>query len=142
MIARNMNELHRMLQKELLKAMNITAGRILEDMQNATEDFYSGGEPKMYERTGALGETPKITRIKQEDNKISFGAYLKQNHQYTTGKNPNMLQVLLLTNDMATNQPHIGRLRKAVGSPHFWDRALQQMQKTYDDVLSNFFTKS
>ena len=52
-----------------------------------------------------------------------------------------MLQVLLLTNDMMTKQPNIGKLQQAVGSPHFWDRALQRMEKEYNNVLSNFFTK-
>ena len=140
-VAHNMEELERMLQKELYKAMNIVAGKILEIMTDATEDFYSGGEPKQYERTGELGQTPRITRIKQTGNEISFGAYLKSTHQYTTGKNPNMLQVLLLTNDMMTKQPNIGKLQQAVGSPHFWDRALQIMEKEYNNVLSNFFTK-
>ena len=67
---------------------------------------------------------------------------MQQNHQYTTGKKPNMLQVLLLTNDMMTYQPNIGSLRQAVGSPEFWDRALERMEVAYDDVLSSFFTKA
>ena len=140
-VAHNMDELERMLQKELFEAMNVVAGKILETMEDATEDFYSGGEPKQYERTGELGKTPHITKIKQHGNKISFDAYLNSTHQYTTGKNPNMLQVLLLTNDMMTKQPNIGNLRRAVGLPHFWDRALAIMEKEYDDILSNFFTK-
>lgn len=141
-VARNMNELNRMLMAELARAMNKVAGEILKIMEDATDEFYAGGEPKVYERTGALGKTPTITKIKETNNQISFGAYLQQNHQYTTGKKPNMLQVLLLTNDMMTYQPNIGSLRQAVGSPEFWDRALERMEVAYDDVLSSFFTKA
>ena len=140
--ARNMVELNRMLMIELSKAMNKVAGDILEIMNDATNYFYAGGVPKMYKRTGELGKTPTITKIKETSNTISFDAYLNQNHQYTTGKNPNMLQVLLLTNDMMTYQPNIGKLRQAVGSPHFWDIALQRMEAAYEDVLSRFFTKA
>lgn len=141
-VARNMDELNRMLMKELSKAINKVAGEILKIMEDATDEFYAGGEPKVYERTGELGKTPKITKVKETNNQISFGAYLEQSHQYSTGKNPNMLQVLLLTNDMMTYQPNIGSLRQAVGSPEFWDRALERMEIAYDDVLSSFFTRA
>ena len=140
MVVKNMNDLNIALQKELTKAMNIIAGQILEEMQNSIDDFYSGGYPKMYERTNKLRETPNITDIKTQGNNISFEAYLNTNYQYTSGKKPNMLQVLLLTNDEKTNQSDIGRLRKAVGSPHYWDRVLERMKQICNNVLSDFFT--
>ena len=96
----------------------------------------------MYVRTGALGDTPTTTAITVSGNAMSFEAFLNTQHQYTTGKNPNMLQVLRLTNDLKTDQPGIGRLLESKGSPRFWDRVLQQMEKTYDDVLSSFFTRA
>lgn len=141
-VARNINELNRMLHKELRKAMTVTAKKVLADMYKETGDFYTGGEPDMYIRTGALGDTPTTTAISVNGNEMTFEAFLNTQHQYTTGKNPNMLQVLRLTNDLDTDQPGIGRLLEAKGSPQFWDRALQQMEKTYDDVLSSFFTKA
>lgn len=136
-----MAELESMLKKELLKAMNEVAGRALEAMNDGIEDFYSGGEPKIYERTFAMKETPTISKIHDSGKTISFEAYLNTQHQYTTGKNPNMLQVLLLTNDLETNQPNIGYLKKAVGSPHYWDRVLEIMKQTYYDVLNRYFTR-
>lgn len=146
MIARNMNELDRMLKKELRKAMTITMKKVLADMYEQTGDFYAGGKPIPaekggYVRTGALGDTPTTTELNVNGNEMSFEAFLNTQHQYTTGKNPTMLQVLLLANDIMTKQPDI-YLKEAKGSPHFWDRALKQMEKTYNDVLSNFFTKS
>ena len=141
MVAKNMAELERMLKKELLKAINEAAGRILAAMNDGIDDFYSGGEPKVYERTDAMKDTPTISKIRDSGNVISFEAYLNTKLQYTTGKNPNMLQVLLLTNDLETNQPNIGYLRKAVGSPHYWDRVLAIMEQTYYDVLGTYFTR-
>lgn len=142
MIARNMNELHSMLHKELRKAMEKTLREVMKDMQDSIQYFYDGGFPDKYHRTEAMKDTPSTTDIKEQGNIISFEAFLNTQHQYTTGKNPNMLQVLLLTNDLMTKQPDIGKLRKAVGSPHYWQLALDKMKKTYNDVLSNFFTKS
>lgn len=141
MIARNMNELHSMLHKELRKAMEKTLREVMKDMQDSIQYFYDGGFPDKYHRTEAMKDTPSTTDIKEQGNVISFEAFLNTQHQYTTGKNPNMLQVLLLTNDLMTKQPDIGKLRKAVGSPYYWQLALDKMEKTYNDVLSNFFTE-
>lgn len=140
-VAHNMDELERMLQKELRRAMTVTAKKILADMYQETGEFYAGGEPKQYERTGALGDTPKTTALSVNGNEISFQAYLDTQHQYTTGKNPTMLQVLRLTENLMTHQPEIGYLRRAKGSPHFWNRAIERMKRTYNDVLNSFFTR-
>ena len=142
MVAKNMGELERMLKKELLKAMNEAAGRILLDMQiSIKEDFYADTYPQEYKRTYAMEDTPTISEINDAGKTISFEAYLKAEHQYTTGKQPNMMQVLLLTNDEETNQPNIGYLRKAVGYPKYWEKALEEMKKTYYNVLSRYFTR-
>lgn len=142
MVAKNMAELERMLKRELLKAMNQAAGRILLDMQiSIKEDFYADTHPIEYKRTHAMEDTPTISEIHNAGNMISFEAYLNSEHQYTTGKKPNMMQVLLLTNDEETNQPNIGYLRKAVGYPKYWEKALEEMEKTYYDVLGRYFTR-
>lgn len=143
---KNMQELNNVLKKELRKAMTITAKKILADMYEEVGNFYSGGEPIPaenggYVRTGALGDTPTTTSLSEDSETISFNAYLDLKHKYTTGKNPNMINVLLLTNDIMTKQDKIGYLRKAKGSPHYWDKALSKMENTYFDVLGKFFDK-
>ena len=94
MIASNMNDLERMLRKETRKAMDVASAKSLGDMYEETEDYYSQGRPAIYERTGALGDTPKITRTTSSGDEVSFDAYLDQNYVYSTGDNPSMGQVL------------------------------------------------
>ena len=93
MAANNMSQLNAMLMKELRKAMNVASEKMLADMYGETGKFYTKGKPKSYERTGALGDTPRTTALTSAGNSVSFEAYLELNHQYTTGTYPNMEQV-------------------------------------------------
>lgn len=140
MIAKNMKELNSMLNKELKKAMNVVSEKALANMYEAAGEFYTQGEPKMYERTGALGNTPRTTSLSSTGNSVSFEAYLDKKHQYTTGKNPSMEDVLKLANNGITNSS-VGKLRKTVGKQGFWEEAEKKIEKDLDDTLSNFFEK-
>lgn len=140
MAAKNIKELNAMLQKELRKAMNVVSEKTLEDMYEETGEFYTQGEPKMYVRTGALGDTPRTTSLSSTNNSVSFEAYLDEKHQYTTGKNPSMKDVLKLANNGITNSS-VGKLRKTVGKQGFWEEAEKKIEKDLDNTLSSFFEK-
>ena len=60
-VAKNMKQLNDMLMRELKSTMKKVRKKSKEDMKEATKWFYDGGEPEMYVRTGALGDTPKVT---------------------------------------------------------------------------------
>lgn len=139
-VARNMQQLEAMLQKELSAAMNEVATEAMVDMQKATKYFYDGGSPIWYSRTGALGNTPKVTPIRKYGNLISFKAYLDLGHTYNTGDQPNMLQVLNLAN---YGQPWItsggNPARPTVGSMGFWERAEEDMKKSLNNTLRRHF---
>ena len=63
--ARNMKQLNDMLMRSLKNAMKATSKKAEADMYDATGWFYGGGDPRyeptVYERTGALGNTPRVT---------------------------------------------------------------------------------
>lgn len=139
--AKNMKQLNQMLMKNLQKALDEANRKILEDMCEETEDFYTGGTPVKYQRTGALGDTPRTTAVSSKTTSnggsASFDAYLDTSEQYTTGKRPSMKTVLTLANkgsDM-TNPP----MRAVVGKPGFWDRARDKMEDRLKDAISHFF---
>ncbi len=140
MTATNMEQLRKMIMKKVNKALVVTQQKMLADMYEETAGFYTGGEPKMYVRTGALGDTPRTTAITNTGNSASFEAYLDTNHQYTSGSNPNMQQVLELAND---GRPFITKngypAKPTVGSKHFWDRANEKMEQTFEDTMKDFF---
>lgn len=140
MIANNMKELEQMLLKEAQKALNVTSKKALADMYESTGNFYTKGNPQMYKRTGALGDTPKVTSITTSGNEVSFEAYLDLSHQYTSGSNPSMTQVLYLANDGIPFTTKNGYLaRPTLGNKHFWDEAEKKIEKTMNRTLKKFF---
>lgn len=138
MVARNMSEVNAMLTKRLRKAMEVASEKALADMYEETGNFYTGGEPEVYQRTGALGDTPKTTAVTVGGDSASFEAYLDQNHRYTTGKAPTMHDVLNLANSGITNSS-VGNLRPTVGKKGFWDRAEKKIKKDFERTLKQFF---
>ena len=135
-----MKELEQMLLKEIRKAMNIASEKVLADMHEETEGFYTEGKPKLYDRTGALGDTPRTTGIHSAGNIISFKAYLDTSWNYTTGDRPSMTQVLNLTNYGKPWTTKRGYTAKAtLGKKGFWERAENKMGKTLELTMKKFF---
>lgn len=138
MIANNKEELERMLMNSIQKAMDVSSAKMLKDMREETEGFYDGSQPVMYERTGALGDTPKVTAVTVNGNEAYYDAYLDENHRYTTGKSPTMHDVLELAN-YGNTESSVGHLRPTVGRMGFWDRALIRMDVTFKSTFKKFF---
>lgn len=137
MIIKNMQQLERELKKQVRKAMQVTKAKVEADMFEETGGFYDGTQPKMYERTGALANTPKTTKMEESGNSFAFNALLDTNYTYDTGKRPPMNAVLAAANDHSL-APGYG-LRPPVGRQHFWDRALVKMEDTFNNTMRSFF---
>lgn len=133
-----MDELNAMLMKEIKKSMNVASEKMLADMYEETYKFYTKGKPKSYQRTGALGDTPRTTAQTVAPNTVSFDAYLDTSHQYTTGKNPNMLDVLNLANSGIT-QSSVGYLKPTLGKKGFWEASVKKIDKTFVRTMRKFF---
>lgn len=130
-VVTNMAQLKRALQKEMRKAMQVTAKKVEADMFEETYDFYTQGAPKKYVRTGALGSTPRTTSISQNGNHVEFVAYLDQSHDYTTGT-WSMSQVMDAAEKGAAGSGILGK-------PGFWSRSEKKIQNTMDSVFRSFF---
>ena len=63
MIAHSMNDLERMLRKEVKEAMRQTSGNMFRDMYEETQDFYSQGNPHFYEMVICLEICMKKRKI-------------------------------------------------------------------------------
>lgn len=139
--ARNAKQLNALIMKDLKKAAHIASEKMLADMYEETGDFYTGGEPVMYQRTGALGDTPCTTSVAVSSSpyggSVSFKAYLDTSTDYTTGRSPSMETVLDLANTGGnmTNPP----MRAVVGKYGFWDRAKDKMEETFKQTMDQFF---
>lgn len=137
MIIKNMQQLERELKKQARKAMQVTKAKVEADMFEETGGFYGGTQPKMYERTGALANTPMTTDIEESGNTLAFNALLNPNYTYDTGKKPSMSAVLAAANDHSLASGY--GLRPPVGRQHFWDRALVKMENTFNSTMRSFF---
>lgn len=153
-VASNMDELRSMLTKELEIAMREVSDAALADMYDETGKFYTGRQPKEYVRTGALGNTPRVTmpkkiRSSRYETELSFDAYLDLNHNYETGDQPNMEQVLLLASygiPWQTKVYYVGDrkyggvpARPTVGKRGFWQRAEKRMERDLERIMKRRF---
>lgn len=138
MTVKNSAELEKALKQQLKKAMSVGSKKVLADMYESAGSFYTGGEPVLYERTGALGDTPETTDVTVDGDTVSFKAYFDDAGGYSTGKNPTMHDVLDLANYGITNSS-VGNLRRTVGKSGFVEEADKKIEQTMDSVLSQFF---
>lgn len=138
--ARNMAQLERMLLNQMQKAMSVASEKMLADTMEETYAFYTQGKPKIYIRTGALGDSPKTTALSVNGKTISFEVYLDKNLGYEV---PNTAftdrgyasyfsgaQVLSAAEN---GKAHI------LGKSGFWKRSEETFQKTLDSTMRQFF---
>ena len=134
MQATSLEQLEKMIENEMRKSLAESAAQSMLIMADSVRDFYNGGTPTMYVRTGALGRAPAIDPPKKVGDSYEFKAYMDKNHTYDTGKKPTMEQVLSLTND-----GHYNGLRPAVGAKGYWNNALQKMKDATRDTFIEHF---
>ena len=124
-----MAQLDRMLMNHLRKAMSVASVKMLADTQKETANFYTGGNPKCYVRTGALGDTPKSKPLSVGSNQVSFEIYLDDSHGYSTGT--------FSMGDVLTNaEAHTAGIK---GKPKFWANSKKRMEKTFNATMRSFF---
>lgn len=134
--AKNMQELEEMLKKEMKTAMEKVSKQALADMQYETNDFYKGTTPTMYKRTDNLKNSPRVTDVKENGNAVSFTAHLATGGDYTSGKNPSVIDVFNMAEDHNNNPAD---LRYALGKQGFWKRSEQKIEKDLEQEMKNIF---
>lgn len=127
-------ELSAEIMQEIISAMNEAEFMAMGDMHEGTEVFYGGGQPKMYERTGQLGTTPRTSGVKTSGKTVSFDAYLSQEGGYETGKHPSMATVLQLANNGG-----VAGYRDTVGTKGFWEYSEGLIEESFHRALASRF---
>lgn len=138
-MASGLSDIEKEIMAKAKEAMEELRLRVEDDINEGLDYFYQGGTPVMYKRTGALGDTPELTSVYTRGNTVGFKAYLDKTHIYGTGKSPGMDDVLDLANYGYTYS-RVGELRPTVGSMGFWERIEENIQKSFDDVMSKYFS--
>lgn len=128
---KNMMQLKKMLQKQMKNAMRDAQKQMYKKTQDEVQSFYSQGSPEVYERTGALGNTPQTTPLQETGNSASFDIYLDKSHIYGTGRDLQSMSELL----PAAESGGYGIL----GKPGFWQRSEASFQQTLDTSMRKYF---
>lgn len=134
MIATSMAQLEQQMIREMRKAMQVVNIKAEKDLFEETAKFYTGGTPVKYQRTGALGSTPRVSAITGSGKFLTFKTFLDTSGGYSTGKNPSMLAVLTLA-----NYGSYPGLRPTVGKGGFWESAEQKIQRDLNSTFASFF---
>ncbi|WP_373219168.1 hypothetical protein [Ruminococcus sp. 5_1_39BFAA] len=130
-VVKSMAQLKSLLQRQMVKAMQEVQKEAYKRTKDDVQDFYSGGSPVVYQRTGALGNTPQFTPLKSSGNSASFSIYLDQSHNYSTGRDLVSMSALL----PVAESGGYGIL----GKPGFWQKSEADIEEVLNSVMSKYF---
>ena len=140
MVAKNMSQLEQMLRARLRNAMNVASQKMLAETMQETYSFYTMGNPKIYVRTGALGDSPKVTALSVSGNTMSFDVYLDKelgyrvpNTAFTSRGYASYFSGAEVLQAAENHTAHI------LGKPGFWRRSESKFQKILNSSIKSFF---
>lgn len=143
MVATNLNQLNQQLLNRLQSAMSVVSSKVLADMYQETGSFYTQGKPKIYVRTGALGDSPCTTSptssVSGTGGSVSFEAYLQENNYpvpndaFTSRGYSSHFSGKEVLEAAENHTAHI------LGKPGFWNRSEKKFQKELDTTIRQFF---
>ena len=73
-IANSTAELEQMIRKQMMNALQVVQSKVEADMFEEVGKFYTQGNPRLYQRTGNLGSSPRTTGISGGGNNNIFVA--------------------------------------------------------------------
>lgn len=135
-----MSDLRNAFQAEFIAAMQEANSKIDNVLKQEVSSFYTQGSPKIYVRTGALGNSPKVTPVNSNGNQAEFKAYLDQSYSYPM-PNQDFIQrgyaSYFTTQEVLENaENHTAHI---LGKPGFWARSESQFQQILDDAIGAHF---
>lgn len=140
MTANSMAELEQMLRHEMQKAMQVVQAKAEADMFEETGNFYTSGNPRLYQRTGNLGSSPRTSGLSGGGNTVSFDAYLEPG-DYTSANA--RLQAMGFSSYFSPLQVLTAAeygTSHILGRPGFWQRSEQKIEQDLNDIMSQFFS--
>ena len=142
-VATSWGELEQMFQKEMQSAMNELNARALQDMKEETANFYSIGSPRLYTRTGGLGNSPTVTGVSGGGNFLEFKMYLNPNQGWYGRGNPNpaftkrgyasYFSPMQILNAAEYHFAHV------LGRPGFWRRSELKVERDGIRIFTSHF---
>lgn len=139
-VANSIAELEQMIRQQLQHAMQVVQYKSEADMFEEVGNFYSIGNPTIYQRTGGLGSSPRTSGLTVGGNSVSFEAYLEPpnytvpNPDFTRRGYASYFSPLQVLN---AAEYHFANVR---GRPGFWQRSENKIERDFNTTLSSFFS--
>jgi len=139
-VASSMGELEQMLRHQMQNAMQVVQAKAEADMFEEVGNFYTVGSPTIYQRTGALGSSPRTTGLSVGGNSVSFEAYLEPpsytvpNIAFTSRGYASYFSPLQVLN---AAEYHFANVR---GRPGFWHRSELKFERDLQNTMASFFS--
>lgn len=140
MVAKNITQLKSQMLSELKKAMQEASNEMLDALKKETREFYSMGNPTIYERTHNLENAPNRTPLSVGQSSVSFNVYLDTSVQYEV---PNTAFTDIGYSSFFTT-PQIFEAAEThtyhvKGKSGFWSRSEAEFQKILGAKIKSHF---
>lgn len=138
--ATSFSQLQEMMKKELRAAMHETQDKVLNVMKQEVSSFYSMGNPKIYDRTGTLESSPRVTGVNGGGTYYEFEAYLDTGLGYLV-PNPAFTS-LGFASYFSTLEVYTAaenHTAGVLGRPGFWARSEAKFQQELDNSIRSHF---
>lgn len=124
--------LRKELQKEMKSAMSEAESKSYLDALHNASDYYSEGEPVMYERTHQFGNSPRTTDVMGGGDNLSFEIYLDQEYNYDEGNwsTPTIFRAI---------EDGFGGKYSPKGKHGRWKQTEEDIQKNIDNAFGKRF---
>ena len=116
-------------QRRLRRTMQVANREAEEIIDGELWDYYSGTTPKVYQRTGTLGNAGIVTPVEGSGDECHFSAGINEGISYTTGTYSG-IQVI-----DATDQGHSG----TIGNHGYWERIQEELSQAVNQAFSQQF---
>lgn len=137
----SMAALKRAIQQEAKAAMKEAQTKMFKKTKEETQGYYSQGNPTIYERTGALGNSPQTTALQGSGDFLSFEVYLDEGTAYEV---PNSA---FTSRGFASyfTTPEIFEAAESgsyhtLGKSGFWKRSESEFQNILDSAMEHHFS--
>lgn len=124
----NRSQLEKALMEAIEAGMNDASNKVQDAAYEELYDFYSSPDPKVYQRTGSLLNSPNKTSLNQSGNTVSFEVFLDDNYAYSTGTYSAAEVISAAETGYAP--------ARIVGQPHFWERTENRIDGILSDCLN------
>lgn len=124
-----LDSVRKKIQLAAEKAMYETEAKAYSAALNNLHSFYSQGNPKVYERTHQLGNSPRTTGIQGTPNHLYARIYLDMAYDYDTGT---------YATPHVFSEAEIGG-SGILGKPHFWEKTEEEIEKAFNNAMSKRF---